>query len=100
MVPSTEASRPQLGKKQSKIGEFGKITKISPAATSLKGHVPKITTAVRLGNLCPVTNKKRKHDATDAGGDSNGREQIEAPGVKKVGIIAFERADASPSHNL
>jgi hypothetical protein len=99
MVPSTEAFRPQLGKKQSKIGEFGKITKISPAATSPKGHVPKITTAAQLGNLCRVTNK-RKHDATDAEGGSNGKERIEAPGVKKVGIIASERADALPSHDL
>lgn len=103
MVPSTKTTRPQLGKKQSKIVEFGRITKTSPATTSQKASLPKIAPAVRfneLPDLCPVTNKKRKHDATNGEKDDDDKEQIEAPVLKKVRVIVCKPAAASLSHNF
>jgi hypothetical protein len=114
MVPSTKSTRLQLGMKQSKIVGFGRITKAAPAAVSQKACHPRIAPAVRLHeppDSCPVTSKKRKHDAPDGASDSENGEQIEAPVLKKVRIIVLspplphfltvfsqDSSDRPPSH--
>lgn len=87
MAPSTKAARPQVGKKQSKISTFGRITKTAPATTSQKAHAAKIPPADRVTeptNSCLGASKKRRYNAIDGGGSCDSEEQVTTPFLKKV----------------
>jgi hypothetical protein len=87
MAPSMKATRSQVGRKQSKISTFGRITKASPAAISQKSYLPNVAPAVRFNEAtdsCLVTRKKRRYDATDGEEHYDHEGQVEAPVLKKV----------------
>jgi hypothetical protein len=87
MAPSTKAVRPQVGKKQSKISTFGRITKTASTTTSQKAHAAKIPPVDRVTeptDSCLGAGKKRRYDAIDGEGSCNSEEQVTTPFLKKV----------------
>ena len=68
MAPPTKPTRCQVGKKQSKISTFGRISKTAPAAFGSKTYPRKVTPAAQDNEPTPSrigAGKKRRHDAID-----------------------------------
>jgi hypothetical protein len=87
MAPATKVAHPQVGKKQSKISTFGRITKTTPAATSQKAHAAKIPPADRVTE--PINShlgagRKRRYDAINGDESCNSIEKATTPFLKKV----------------
>jgi hypothetical protein len=87
MAPATKVAHPQVGKKQSKISTFGRITKTTPAATSQKAHAAKIPPADRVTE--PINShlgagRKRRYDAINGDESCNSIEKVTTPFLKKV----------------
>jgi|SRR5947209_20623247 len=95
MAPSTKAARPQAGKKQSKISNFGRITKTVSATTSQKAHAAKIPPSDRVTeptNSCLGAGKKRRYNAIDGEESCDSEEQVTTPLLKKVRGNALQPA--------
>lgn len=95
MAPSMKAACPQVGKKQSKISTFGRITKTAPATTSQKAHAAKIPPADRVTeptNSCLGARKKRRYNAIDGEESCESEEQATTPFLKKVRGNALQPA--------
>lgn len=102
MAPSTRAARPVVGKKQSHISTFGRITKTSSGAHSQKSDCSPVAPAVRLTETtesCPVTSRKRQYSATDGDDGCDGEEHTKAPVWKKVPTTVLELAAAASTTN-
>jgi hypothetical protein len=98
MAPATKVAHPQVGKKQSKISTFGRITKTAPAAASQKAHAAKIPPADRVTeptNSCLGAGKKRRYDAIDGGESCGSKEKVTTPLSKKVRGTALRPASTS-----
>jgi hypothetical protein len=97
MAPATKVARPQVGKKQSKISTFGRITKTAPTATSQKAHAAKVPPADRVTeptNSCLGVGKKRRYDAIDGEENCDSEEKVTTPILKKVRGNALQPASA------
>jgi hypothetical protein len=92
MAPSTKVTCPQVDKKQQKISAFGRITKITPAATSQKAYLAKVAPAVRPTeptNSCLGATNKRRYEASDEEKSYSSEDQVNVRVLKKVRSLLF-----------
>jgi hypothetical protein len=102
MAPSTKAARPQVGKKQSKISAFGRITKTAPATTGQKVHAAKILPAdpvTEPTNSYLGAGKKRRYNAIDSEESCDSEGQATTPISKKVRGNALQPA-STPTYRF